>query len=346
MRIIAGRLKGRRLEGPPPGPGVRPTSDGLRETLFNVLGGLERARVLDAFAGTGAVGLEALSRGAGPVTFVERDRRALGVLEANIRHCGVESACVIIRDDFSRATSLERGAFDLVFLDPPYEDGDLEATVRQAAPLVAPGGRLVVEHSRRRASPERAGALVRSRVLVAGDSALSFYTVHSEPMTRIALFPGSFDPLTSGHVDLIARAGGLFDRVVVAVLVNTAKTCLFTADERVAMAREACAGQPVDVETFDGLLVELARRRRAVAIIRGLRGASDFDYERQMAVMNRHLNRDLDTVFLLPAPELGHISSTLVKEIAALGGSLTGLVPPGVEKRLHQRREDVVTRHV
>ena len=175
MRIIAGRLKGRRLEGPPPGPGVRPTSDGLRETLFNVLGPLEGARVLDAFAGTGAVGLEALSRGAVSATFVERDPRAADVLEANVRRCGIESACVIIRVDFTRATSLERGAFDLVFLDPPYEDGDLEAAAERAAPLVAAGGRLVVEHSKRRPSPERAGAIARVRVLVAGDSALSFY---------------------------------------------------------------------------------------------------------------------------------------------------------------------------
>jgi pantetheine-phosphate adenylyltransferase len=165
-------------------------------------------------------------------------------------------------------------------------------------------------------------------------------------MSNIALFPGSFDPPTNGHLDLIVRAGRLFDRVVVAVLVNPVKRPWFSADERVAMLKEACAGHPVDVETFDGLLVELARRRRATAIIRGLRGAADFDYERQMALMNRHLNRDLDTVFLMPAAELAHISSSLVREIAALGGSLKGLVPPKIEARLHQRREGAVTRHV
>ncbi len=175
MRIIAGQLKGRRLQ-PPDAPGVRPTSDSLRETLFNVLGpSVDGARVLDAFAGTGAVGLEAISRGAAHATFVERDRRASEDLAANVRHCGVETACAIIRDDFSRASSLAPGAFDLVFLDPPYDGVDLEAAVGRAAPLVAPGGRLVLEHSRRRTSPERAGVLARGRVLVAGDSALSFY---------------------------------------------------------------------------------------------------------------------------------------------------------------------------
>jgi 16S rRNA (guanine966-N2)-methyltransferase len=176
MRIIAGRLKGRTLQGPT-GPGLRPTSDGLRETLFNVLGpSVETARVLDGYAGTGAVGLEALSRGAAHVTFVERDARALTALRANVQHCGAEDACAIIRADFNRAgTPAMHGAFDLVFLDPPYEGVDLEAAVERAGPLVAPGGRLVLEHSRRRASPNRAGSLARARVLVAGDSALSFY---------------------------------------------------------------------------------------------------------------------------------------------------------------------------
>jgi 16S rRNA (guanine966-N2)-methyltransferase len=173
MRIIAGRLKGRRLQGPTRA-GVRPTSDGLRETLFNVLGDMSGARVLDAFAGTGAVGLEALSRGAARATFVERDPHALRVLDANVRHCDAEEACAIIRGDFSRG-ELTAGAFDLVFLDPPYDGVSLEDAVERASPLVAPGGRLVLEHGRRRTSPDRAGALPRTRVLVAGDSALSFY---------------------------------------------------------------------------------------------------------------------------------------------------------------------------
>ncbi len=175
MRIITGRLKGRRLQGPA-GPGLRPTSDGLRETLFNVLGDtVAGARVLDGFAGTGALGLEALSRDATHVTFVEDDPVALRVLEANIQHCSVETACAIIRGDFLRAAETASGTFDLVLLDPPYEDVDVEDALDRAAPLVAAGGQLVLEHSRRAVSPERAGVLRRTRVLVAGDSALSFY---------------------------------------------------------------------------------------------------------------------------------------------------------------------------
>jgi len=176
MRIIAGTLKGRRLLGPKD-PGVRPTSDSLRETLFNVLGPtVAGQRVLDGFAGTGALGLEALSRGATHVTFVEQDRRAIEVLTKNVSACGVEDACAIIRDDFGSGRVGRLGAFDLVLLDPPYDVPDLAPAATAAAALVAPGGRLVLEHSRRRASPEAAGTLQRTRTLTAGDSALSFYT--------------------------------------------------------------------------------------------------------------------------------------------------------------------------
>lgn len=177
MRIIAGSFKGRRLAAPT-GLALRPTSDGLRETLFNVLGAtVEGARVLDAFAGTGALGLEALSRGAGGVTFVEHDGRALEALEQNVEHCGAQSSCVIIRDDFlgldSRRSSLD--AFDLVLIDPPYEVADLERVLGVAGRLVRPAAHVVLEHSRRRDSPAQVAALRRVRVLTAGDSALSFY---------------------------------------------------------------------------------------------------------------------------------------------------------------------------
>lgn len=177
MRIIAGQYKGRRLTGPKD-LDVRPTSDALRETLFNVLGPtIAGLRVLDAFAGTGALGLEALSRGAASVTFVEKDRRVVRVLEANIATCGAQNACAIIRDDFvgiDRRQGVGR-AFDLALLDPPYDQTSLDEVVTTTAALMESGGRVVLEHSRRRASPEAAAGLQRFRVLVAGDSALSFY---------------------------------------------------------------------------------------------------------------------------------------------------------------------------
>jgi 16S rRNA (guanine966-N2)-methyltransferase len=174
VRIIAGTLKGRRLQGPI-SDDVRPTSDRLRETLFNVLGpAMKDCRVLDAYAGTGAVGLEALSRGATKATFYESDPRAWKVVEANIKRCEVESQCTVVRGDFLKSKG--QADCDLVFLDPPYDDDDLNAVLRAAGPHVAPGGVLVLEHRRKRESPAFEGTLVRTRILRSGDSGLSFYT--------------------------------------------------------------------------------------------------------------------------------------------------------------------------
>jgi len=156
---------------------------------------------------------------------------------------------------------------------------------------------------------------------------------------HVAVFPGSFDPLTSGHVDIIERACAIFDRVIVAVLINQDKTPLFTVPERVAMIRDVFDGRPnVEVDTFDGLLVEYARRKHAHALIRGLRAVSDFEYEFQMALMNRRLNHDLETVFLMPAEQFTYTSSRLIKEVFRLGGEVGGLVPPVVEERLRQKQ--------
>jgi pantetheine-phosphate adenylyltransferase len=158
-------------------------------------------------------------------------------------------------------------------------------------------------------------------------------------VTRLAICPGSFDPLTVGHVDLVVRAAALFDRVVVAILVNSDKSPLFTQAERVAIVREVFAPvKNVDVEAFDGLLVDYADRRGAVALVRGLRSATDTDYELSMSLMNRHLKPSVDTVFLPTAASVAHVSSRLVKEVWRLGGDVGGLVPPVVEARLRAMR--------
>lgn len=176
MRVIAGTLKGRRLEAPD-WPGLRPTSDKLRETLFNILAPrVTGARVLDGYAGSGAVGIEALSRGAAHVTFVEPDRRAAALIAANLQRCGVADRHAIIRLRFAGfGGDGRRGDFDLVFLDPPYGAAAMDEALVAAEPLVEPGALLVIEHARRDASPEQSGALTRRRVVTSGDSALSFY---------------------------------------------------------------------------------------------------------------------------------------------------------------------------
>jgi 16S rRNA (guanine966-N2)-methyltransferase len=175
IRVIAGSLKGRRLQTPT-WEALRPTSDKLRETLFNVVAPRVRgARVLDGYAGTGALGIEAISRGAAQVTFVERDRRAQALIAANLAHCGIAGGYVIIRASFARALANLTGvSFDLVLLDPPYDEA-VDEPITTAARRLTPGGLLVLEHARRRDTPAAAGGLVRTRQVISGDSALSLY---------------------------------------------------------------------------------------------------------------------------------------------------------------------------
>ena len=176
MRIIAGTLKGRRLE-PPDWPGLRPTSDKLRETLFNVLGPrVVDARVLDGFAGTGAVGIEALSRGAAHVTFVEADGRATRLIERNLQHCRITDRYTIIRVRFTAAArQLAGGTFDIVWLDPPYAADDPAGTLGAAASLVRSDGLVILEHARRDPAPAGTAPLAKVRDIVSGDSALTLY---------------------------------------------------------------------------------------------------------------------------------------------------------------------------
>ena len=154
----------------------------------------------------------------------------------------------------------------------------------------------------------------------------------------VAIYPGTFDPPTNGHLDLIQRGARIFDELIVAVLRNSEKTPLFTVEERQEMLRE-CTGQwhNVRVESFEGLLVDYARSLGAQAVLRGIRAVSDYEYELQMAWMNRKLDPSLETIFMMPAGAYSYLSSRLVREIAALGGALVGMVPTSVDSRLRAR---------
>jgi len=153
------------------------------------------------------------------------------------------------------------------------------------------------------------------------------------------IYPGSFDPPTNGHLDLTARAAELFDDVVVAVLSHDRKDPLFSVEERVEMFREATSGLAnVSIESFDGLLVDFAREKGARLILRGIRAVSDYEYELQMALMNRKLSPQLETVFMLPAEAYSYVSSRLVKEVWGLGGDIHDLIPEIVEQRLQEKR--------
>jgi len=155
---------------------------------------------------------------------------------------------------------------------------------------------------------------------------------------RIAVYPGTFDPITYGHVDLAQRAARLFDEVIVAVAGDSGKNTLFPLAQRRELAEEAIGSTSarIRVEQFDGLLVDFAREQQATALVRGLRAVSDFEYEIQLAAINRRLNQELETVFLSPAEDLGFVSSSIVRELARLGGDVTDFVPPAVVRALER----------
>ncbi|HXB54704.1 MAG TPA: pantetheine-phosphate adenylyltransferase [Vicinamibacteria bacterium] len=155
----------------------------------------------------------------------------------------------------------------------------------------------------------------------------------------LAVFPGSFDPITNGHIDIVARALSVFDELVIAILNNADKRPLFSVEERVEIIREAYRGNPrVRVDTFSGLLVDYAMKAGASVIVRGLRAISDFEFEFQLALMNRRLNPGIETIFIMAAEGYSYVSSRLVKEVFQLGGSVRELVPPVVERRLGEKQ--------
>ena len=157
-------------------------------------------------------------------------------------------------------------------------------------------------------------------------------------MQRVAIYPGSFDPVTNGHIDIVERGLKLFDKIIVAILHNPAKKSLFTVEERVELLTICLKNNPaIEIDAFDGLLVDYAARRKAHAILRGLRAVSDFEYEFQLALMNRRLNREVQTVFLMTGMRWIFTSSSIIKEAAQFGGNINGMVPPEVNKRLREK---------
>ena len=157
-------------------------------------------------------------------------------------------------------------------------------------------------------------------------------------MKKIAVFPGSFDPITNGHIDIIERCNQLFDKIIIAIAFNPEKRGLFTLKERLEMIRTIYGGhENIIIDSFEGLLMDYARRVGAGIIIRGLRAISDFEYEFQMALMNRRLDDKIETIFMMPHEKYSYVSSRLIKEVFQLGGSIQGLVPPIVEKNLREK---------
>jgi len=155
---------------------------------------------------------------------------------------------------------------------------------------------------------------------------------------RIGVYPGSFDPVTNGHLDIIERASKLFDKLIVAVLINSNKSPMFTVEKRMEFLEESCKGiNNIEVASFDGLLIEFMKKKNANTIVKGLRAVSDFEYEFQMALMNRKLNPEIETIFMMTSNKYSYLSSSLIKEVAKFGGCVKGLIPEVVEKELYRK---------
>ncbi len=362
MRIVAGSARGRALKGPK-GSGLRPTADRVRESIFNILGQwLEGLSVLDLYAGTGALALEAISRGAARAVLVDSGKESVALCRENARALAMEPRVRIVAGSVSEKTlgPLAHEPFDLVFADPPYAAAGPAEVVELVARmnLLVPGGRLVVEHDRRQEAPSRLAGLSLVDARQFGDTAVSFFAADgsgrggeaplthperggksSAPMAKhVVIYPGSFNPPTNGHVSLIHRALRIFDQVIVAIAHNPKKSPLFSVEERKRLIAQSVENDPrVEVDAFEGLLVDYARRRNVFAVMRGLRAVSDFEYEFQMANMNRKLARDIETVFIMTGEDYFYISSRLVREVASFGGDVADLVPPCVLETLNER---------
>jgi len=347
MRVVAGSAKGRRLKSCP-GRATRPTADRVKEAIFSILGShvdLGGAVVLDLFAGSGALGIEALSRGARAAVFVEEGRAAQRALRENLVACGFDRRSRVLPLPVAaalRRLGREGERFDGVLLDPPYGQGLVAATLDRlrSAAVVAPGAWVVVEHHVDE-SPAPTGFAYLTRPHRYGKTGVTVLRaseeLHDRAMQRIAVYPGSFDPITNGHLDIVRRTLNVFDQVIVAVAYNPHKdTALFSPAERVEMIRESLAdvGDRIIADSFEGLLVHYCERVGASVVVRGLRAVSDFESEFQMAMMNRHLNARVETFFMMASETYFYTASRLVKEVAGLGGDVSGLVSEVVHGRL------------
>lgn len=349
LRIVAGKWRSRLLPIAKL-PGLRPTSSRIRETLFNWLcEEIAGSYCLDLFAGTGALGFEALSRGAASATLVEFSRPGVGVLQASAAFLGADKAHIEYADALVYLQRPVTRRYDIVFLDPPFASDMVEECCR----LLHSNGWLTdcavvyIEQDKSRPEPKLPDGWRITRDKVSGNVRYFLARMASEAVhikqkeyqvTVSAMYPGTFDPITLGHVDLVRRASRLFDRVLVAIAANPGKEPMFSLDERVELASVSLQGfDNVEIFGYEGLTVDFAKANDLQVIVRGLRAISDFEYEFQLANMNRHLTDEVETVFLTPTEKYTFISASLVREIASMGGDISEFVPPGVRIALLQR---------
>lgn len=346
IRVIAGSAKGTTLHGAK-GRNLRPVLDRVKESMFGVLADrIEGARVLDLFAGVGSLGIEALSRGAEHVVFVEQHRATARAIEDNLRRTHLAEGATVRVAKLPRGIAAVKGRFGLIFVDPPFRIdtrllGGLFRLILDRG-LLEDDGLVVYRHSPHEGyEPGEEWSLVQHRDY--GDSIVSLFRAgdlrrHEETSLNTAICPGTFDPVTYGHLDVIMRVSEHFEKVVVAVAANPTKCPLFTIEERMAMLNESLADvDNVEVIAFDSLLIDVAHQYESCCIVKGLRAMSDFEFEFQMVQFNRQMDEAVETFFVMASPEYTYLSSSGLKEVASYGGSVQGLVPESVEDRLFEK---------
>lgn len=347
MRIIAGTARSLPLKTIE-GLETRPTTDKIKETLFNMLqNDVPGCYFLDLFAGSGQIGLEAISRGALYAVFIENNRKAAKCIEDNIAFTKfTKESRLLTTDVISGISSLEgKYTFDIIFMDPPYRQGLEEDVLRflSKSSVLKPDTMIIVEASLDTDFSyldELGFSVIKFKKYKTN---MHVFIQQKRGITNMkkAIYPGSFDPLTFGHMDIINRASRIVDELVVGVLNNSAKNSLFSLEERVSMIEEMTKDIPnVTVASFDGLLVEFMNKIDATIIVRGLRAVTDFEYELQIAQANHVQDSNIETIFLTSDLSYSYLSSTIVKEFASYGGDISNFVPERFIERIYKKYEN------
>ncbi len=324
MRVIGGKYKGKRLTAPK-GDKIRPTSDRVKESIFNIIADkIEAATVIDAFAGSGSLGIEALSRGASKAYFIDKDFNAIQLLEKNL--AGIDGEHKIVRASAFTAFSALAGKdvkADLIFLDPPYHNGFYANAIKDIAKsnLLAENGLVVMEKPTKDCNDYSFGRLRLARQKAYGDTTICFYSY----VQRVAV-TGTFDPITLGHISLIEYALQLSPKVYIALLKNENKQEFFDETFRMELIKKVISkyGDRVQADKYGGLAIDYCKQNNVQLIIRGIRNEQDRQYEQAMADWNKE-HSGIETLFVSAKDNL--ISSSVVRQRLADGLPIEGLVP-------------------
>ncbi len=323
MRIIGGSLKGRTLYGFR-GEDIRPTSDNARESLFNILGDISGADFLDLFSGTGAVGIEALSRGANPV-FNDGSRESADLTRANLKKVGA-SGEVYCQDAVAFIKS-SRKKFDIIYLDPPYKSEIIPNLLDSVSAILKDGGTVIFENEKPFVGT--AQGLVLTDVRKYGRAVLNFFL---KKRSGAAVYAGTFDPITVGHESSVLAALNAFNKVFVVIGENAKKEPTFSEEERVALVKATFKDKNAETLKFSDFsgekeYAEFLKKNGVTYYVRGIRSETDFDYEKKAEKKNAAAYPDITTAYIVCDEALRGVSSTKVKNLLKKGGDVTEYIP-------------------